>query len=175
VDALIKDELLALLRVAKEHRERDWLLLLVTYHHGLRISETLSITKTSLGSGYLTIQRLKGSEKTTQKLVDHQDPLLSESRALFEFARNMRPNQRLFKVSRRQVDRLIKRYGELAQIPEHKRHAHALKHTTAMHMLETEKVNVVQKRLGHKNGASTLKYLAVGDEDADAGWNRSLA
>lgn len=174
MEHLIKEELFALLRAAKDHRERDWLWILVTYHHGFRISETLSIQKAYVRSGYITMQRLKGSAKTTQKLYAGDDPLLNEAQGLFDYTRNLRPHDALFKLTRRHAHRLFAHYSELAGIPAHKRHPHVLKHTTAMHMLETEKVNTVQKKLGHKSGASTLKYLEVGDSDADAGWERAL-
>ena len=60
-------------------------------------------------------------------------------------------------------------HGKTAGIPEHKRHSHVSKHSCAMLMLEGGgKINEVQKRLGHKNGANTLKYLCVSDDAA--GW-----
>jgi integrase len=74
---------------------------------------------------------------------------------------------RLFDIQRRQFHNVSRMHGKTAGIPEHKRHSHVSKHSCAMLMLEGGgKINEVQKRLGHKNGGNTLKYLCVSDDAA---------
>lgn len=165
--AALKDsELKALLTVARAHNERHWLLLLLAYHHGLRVSEVIGLTKANFKTGFLTVQRLKGSNRTTQALVSHSDALLDEKMALEALLATIGPKDRLFDITRFGVNYIVKRYGAEAHIPEHKLHVHVLKHTCAMVAIKggIEKARV---RLGHKSIASTGEYLKVSDQEAD--------
>jgi integrase/recombinase XerD len=168
MDALSKPELLALLGAAKENSERDWLMILVGYWHGLRASEVIAITGASVKDGFLAVDRLKGSNRTVQALVEHPEPLLNERPALIELASKTYPNQRLFKVARQHFWRLVQRYGKLAGIPQHKAHPHALKHSIAMQMIDKAGIHKTRQRLGHKSIASTGAYLKETDASADA-------
>lgn len=159
--------------MARDYRERDWLLILVALTHGLRVSEVLEITPDHFKSGVLITRRLKGSNKTEQPLVSSSDPLFDEKKALFEFSRGMLGNQRLFKITPRRADQIIKQHCKAADIPEHLAHMHTCKHTTAMEMIGKATVPEIQRRLGHKNGGNTLKYLEVSDQAAAEAYERS--
>jgi hypothetical protein len=115
------DEIQAVLRYAKASRDRDWLMILVGFWHGLRASEVVAITAGSIVDGHLTVARLKGSNKTVQPLVTHADPLLDEAKGLFDYALGMHINQKLFPISRVRFYRLFHRYAmaasESAAIP----------------------------------------------------------
>lgn len=74
--SLSPEELLALLACARKRRLRDWTAVLICYRCGLRRSELLDIRARDIQDGCLTIQRLKGSEKTQQLLQWHPEPLL---------------------------------------------------------------------------------------------------
>lgn len=168
MESLTKRELLALLAAARAARERDWLMILVAFWHGLRASELVGIKGSDVCDGFLTVQRLKGSLRTVQALVAHGESLLSERDALMEWARQSSGNQRLFKVSRRQFHRLVQRYSKAAGIPEHKAHPHILKHSLAMQMIDKAGIHKTRQRLGHKSIASTGAYLRESDSDVDA-------
>ncbi len=170
---LSKDELLALLREAKASRERDWLMILVAYWHGLRASEVIAITPDDIRDGHLDVQRLKGSLRTIQPLIEHPDPLLSEAQPLFDFARKSIRNQTVFKVSRGHFWRLVQRYAAAAGIPAHKRHPHVLKHSIAMQTIQSAGIENVRQYLGHKSISSTGAYLKVSDQDAAAAIRRA--
>jgi integrase len=125
------------------------------FRHGMRASEITQLTAEQVRSGYITVLRLKGSDTNVQAC----------SPDLKEYAQGK--TGRLFDIERRQFHNVIRMHGKTAGIPEHKRHSHVLKHSCAMLMLEGGgKINEVQKRLGHKNGGNTLKYLAVSDDAA---------
>ncbi|MGE0407457.1 MAG: tyrosine-type recombinase/integrase, partial [Candidatus Korobacteraceae bacterium] len=70
---LTRDELHSLLHHARAESERDWLMILVAFWHGLRASEVTKLERSQIADGFLTVQRLKGSLKTTQPLVSHED------------------------------------------------------------------------------------------------------
>lgn len=168
VEALSKTELLALLAAAKANRERDWLMILVSFSHGLRASEVVAIRRDAIRDGHLTVRRLKGSNRTTQPLVENENPLLNERKALIEYAAKYPGNQILFRVTRQHFWRLVQRYGEAAGIPAHKRHPHVLKHSIAMQTIHTAGIENVRQYLGHKSMSSTGEYLKVNDADASA-------
>src|SRR5690348_9480054 len=79
---LTEEELRSLLELTAHHSLTHALFLLITYWHGLRVSETLKVRRADIADGYLTVQRLKGSMKTRQKLVEHADAALNEARAM---------------------------------------------------------------------------------------------
>jgi site-specific recombinase XerD len=65
-------------------------------------------------------------------------------------------------ISRRRLDELMKRYGERADIPESKRHFHALKHSIATHLLDAgADLRFVQDWVGHASIGNTIIYAQL--------------
>lgn len=172
--ALSKDELRRLLAAARGVRERDWLMILVAFHHGLRASEVTGFTAEAVRDGHLTIQRLKGSLKTTQPLVVSADPLFNEKASLIELARKSKPGRPVFGIGRVQFWRLVQRYACAAGISAHKAHPHILKHSIAMQTIGRAGIENVRQHLGHKSLSSTGAYLRVNDEEASTAVARAL-
>lgn len=166
MEHLLEGELRGLLTAAKAKCARDWLMILVGYWHGLRASEVVGLTAGSIADGHVTVGRLKGSLRTTQRLVAHPDPLLDEATALFEFIRGMHPNELIFPLSRTQFWRLVQKYAAVAGIPKRKAHPHILKHSIAMHSIKLAGIENVRQYLGHRSLASTGAYLKVDDDKA---------
>jgi len=166
LQAFSKEQLLALLGCARRTRTRDWLMILVAFWHGLRASEVIALTRDAVRDGHLTVQRLKGSQRTVQPLISNPEPLLNEKEALLEFAKNVPENQRLFPVTRRTFARIVQQHGQTAGIPRHLCHPHALKHTIAMQVIHSAGIEHTRQWLGHKSISSTGEYLKVSDSDA---------
>lgn len=97
---LTREELLRLLKVARDHNRRDWLMYLVTFSHGLRASETIALRKSDVRDGFITVRRLKVSLKTTQALLSNPEPLLDEKAALEEYLSTLGAKDRLFPITR---------------------------------------------------------------------------
>ena len=168
MQALSKDELNALLTVAYADSKRNWLMFVVTYWHGLRASETVGLKVADINGGFIDVQRLKGSMRTVQPLVEHADPLLNEKAALLEFIQGMHREQKVFSVTRKTFWALFQKYGALAGLPQHKRHPHCLKHSIAIHSIAKAGVENVRQYLGHRSLNSTGAYLRKSDEEASA-------
>jgi integrase len=166
IQSLNRDELRALLAAAKARRERDWLMILVSFSHGLRASEVVALTGDDVRDGHLSVRRLKGSLRTVQPLVSDPDPLFDEATALFAFAQKHPGNQKLFAIGRQHFWRLVQRYGHDAGLPAHLRHPHVLKHTIAMQTIHSAGIENVRQYLGHKSMSSTGEYLKVTDAAA---------
>ena len=170
---------LALLKVAKERDERDWLMIVVPFLHALRAHEVVggSVTwknkktnkkKTAVYPGLrasnvigtkLVLKRLKNSNPVEDELVEHQNPLLNERQALIDLCRITGPNQKLFPISARTFQRKMHFYGSLAGLPELHCHPHTLKHSVLTHLLETMDLKEIQDRSGHKSLDSLSIYL----------------
>jgi integrase/recombinase XerD len=174
IQSLTKEELERLLRAAQAHRERDRLMFAVIYNHGLRVSELLALTPDSLDGGKLDVRRLKGSKRTIHELIASENPLFNERDPLFALALKTPRKQKLFPITRRRVDQLVKQYGEQADIPKRKRHVHALKHSLCTHVIDAVGVPKLQVYVGHTSGASTLIYTRQSDEVANASVQQAL-
>ena len=156
---LEKDELKRLLEAAQKSSPVDYLFILLTFNHGLRVSETINLTAENFKGGCLVVQRLKGSCRTDQPLLSNEAMLLDK--VTFGI------DGRLFNFDRTTAWRHLKRIGTAAGIDPRRCFCHALKHTCAMTGLEGGmKINELQKYLGHKSGSSTMKYLEVSEEKA---------
>lgn len=89
--SLSDEQLLALLTRAKEHRQRDYVMILVTYWHGLRASETVALKESdfNLDDGTVQIVRGKGSEGGSHTLQEFPDnPLLNEAVVVADWLAN---------------------------------------------------------------------------------------
>lgn len=148
-------------------------MILVAFSHGLRASEVTQFTADAVRDGFITIQRLKGSLKTSQPLIEDADPLLNERNALIDYAEKLLSNQRVFPISRVHFWRLMQRYAKAAGVPEHKAHPHALKHSIAMQTIGIAGIENVRQYLGHKSIASTGQYLRTNDALASAAISRA--
>jgi site-specific recombinase XerD len=134
---LTQPELRALFRVIT--RKRDRALFLVAYRHGLRASEVglLQVDDLNLAQHRLTVRRVKRSLPGIYPLrADEVTALKAYLRERKSHAPALFLSQRGTPISRRQLDTLMKHYGELADIPAAKRHFHALKHSIATHLLD---------------------------------------
>lgn len=164
MQALDRSEIKRLL--AEVPKDRQKLMLVVTFNHGLRVSETINLTGRSIRDGFVTVQRLKGSMKTIQPYMSSTDPDLNEVPGLTELANTVGPNELLFKMTRFGVYRLMQRCGERAGIPKHKLHPHSLKHAICLATIHTAGIENVRQWVGHKSISSTGSYLRVTDEAA---------
>jgi type 1 fimbriae regulatory protein FimB len=164
--SLSKEQLIALLQAARKASMRDWLMIVVAFWHGLRASEVIAIKRDDIQDMQLTVQRLKGSMKTTQPLVNHQEPLLNEAAGFVEFMQGMPGNQTLFPISRQHFWRIVRKHGATAKIPARLCHPHTMKHSIAAQSIQKAGIENVRQRLGHQSIGSTGAYLKVSDEDA---------
>jgi integrase len=87
MEPLNRDELLSLLRAARESSTRDWCMLVLMYHHGLRASEAGGLLRADLNERdwVLDVKRLKGSAKTLQTILPNGVKLLDCRKALKEW------------------------------------------------------------------------------------------
>ena len=85
-------------------------------------------------------------------------------------------SQRGTPISRRQLDNLMKHYGEEAGIPASKRHFHALRHSIATHLLDAgADLRFVQDWIGHASTKNTVIYAQLTSRRRDEEARRVFA
>jgi integrase len=168
-------QITALLTQAFDCSERDGLMILVAFLHGLRASELVGIKRLHITDTHLAVKRLKGSNRTVQTLFDNPDPLLDERRRLLKYVAGLADSDIVFPVTRRQFHRIVQKHGKAAGIPEHLCHPHILKHSIAMQTIQTAGIENVRQHLGHKSMSSTGEYLKTTDSAASAAITQALA
>lgn len=149
--------------IAATDGDRNRLLLTLTYEHGLRISEALSITKSHVRRGYLSIKGRKKGKRADEKLSP-------STLALFDkVSANKCPSVLLFPFSRQWASTLFHRAAKKASIELQPRMGvHCLRHSLAHHLLDSGAgLNVVQHALRHRSIGSTGVYLLCDSADAD--------
>jgi site-specific recombinase XerD len=168
------EELLTVLKVARQRRTRNWCMLLVAYRHGLRTTEVCGLRLSDLKDGVLSVQRLKGSRKTAQPLYPHGgEPLLDEVKAMREWLR-VRPDdgsgalftsQKGGTLGRCQFFRIFQSVAKAAGLSTDKRHPRVLKYSLASHLLAgNADLTVVSEMLGHRSLSSTAQYVKAADQ-----------
>ena len=167
MEHLTIDELTLVLAAARQKSERDWLLVLVSFWHGLRASEAVALRVSDIKDGYIRIARLKGSLRTVQKLIEHPDALLNEKSGLTAWIRGRAGSERLFPITRQHFGRIVHAHCATAGIPAHRAHPHVLKHSCAHYVIRAG-IHVAQQHLGHKSLSSTGAYLRITDATASA-------
>jgi type 1 fimbriae regulatory protein FimB len=178
MDFLSPNELITILRCAREHSVRSWAMTLTAYSHGLRASEVcrLKLADIDIKDATIATKRLKGSLHTVQMLMAHRgQPLLDELAAIKEWMK-VRPSDAgdaLFvsgkggHLSSTQFYRIFREIAERAGLPANKRHPHVLKHSLATHLIgQNMNLAKVGQFLGHKSISSTMKYVSVSDRQA---------
>jgi site-specific recombinase XerD len=183
---LTPNELLALLRAAREHSTRAWASVLIAYKHGLRCSEIcgLRLDDLDLKSNQITLRRLKGSMTNVQNLGKIQgQPLLDEPKAIKAWlAERNDPSPFLFTsqkgghLDRSAFFRLFQSVAEAAGLPKGKRNPHLVKHSLASHMVAAgTNLAFIRQSLGHMSASSTTRYCHVTDEQAATESRKALS
>jgi integrase len=162
--SMTHEQLDALLDTAKAESMTDYLMFLVTFQHGLRVSETLSLTRDNIRDGYITVERGKGSHRCEHPLLPNEVEHLTKLSGKF------------FDISRWTFNRRMKYYGEKAGLPDFLCHAHSLKHTCGrLGFKGGMTVPDLVEWLGHKNPANSLIYAKSDISTAFAAFKTAIS
>jgi site-specific recombinase XerD len=163
------DKLLGALK-HNRHGHRDWLVGLIIYRHGLRLSEACDLRwdDIDLRKRTLIVRRLKGSTDSVHYLerdevngfkLLHRQQQANGIKAAYVFI-----NERGQPFGRMGIGRMIERAGEAAGLP-FPVHVHMLRHSTgyalAARGMDTRRL---QHFLGHASITNTVRYTAMSPE-----------
>ena len=147
-------------------------MLLVSYRHGLRVSELVSLRweQVDLKEGLIHINRLKNGTDSTHPLGG------PELRALRKLERDYPDTPYLFiserggPVSTATVRKMITRAGEKSKIP-FPVHPHMLRHSTGYKLANDQQdTRAIQHYLGHKNIQHTVRYTELDKKRFNSFW-----
>jgi site-specific recombinase XerD len=163
------DKLLAALK-GNRHGHRDWLIGLLIYRHGLRVSEACDLRwdDIDLSKRTIIVRRLKGSTDSSHYL--ERDELAGLKRLRHQQAAKyikspyVFVNERGEPFRRMGIARMIERAGEGAKLP-FPVHVHMLRHSTGYALaakgMDTRRL---QHFLGHASITNTVRYTAMSPE-----------
>jgi site-specific recombinase XerD len=163
------DKLLAAIK-GNRHGHRDWLIGLIIYRHGLRVSEACDLRwdDIDLRKRTIIVRRLKGSTDSVHylerdelnglKLLHRQQQADGVKGAYVFITERGQP------FGRMGIGRMIERAGEAAKLP-FPLHVHMLRHSTgyalAARGMDTRRL---QHFLGHASITNTVRYTAMSPE-----------
>lgn len=151
-----KGEIMNILERARKHRYRNYILLLTLWRTGMRVSEITNLRKQDIRTNTIIVRQGKGKKDRVIPLETELDHLLGL------YADQMKPRDKLFKMSERQVRNIVKRYSP----EELDVHPHTFRHSFAVHCLKNGmNIRTLQKILGHSSLTTTQVYLDIIGQD----------
>jgi integrase len=159
------DQILA--ELWKKQNLRNYLLVLLLWQTGARISELLSVKVYDIDffNATIKLQTLKRKIRTERVL-----PLKPQTLGLLALYINqfgLQREDKIFKISRQQAFRIVKKAVlEVFSHDTKRAHPHVLRHSFAVYALsQGVPITVVRSWLGHRNITSTLIYTQALAQD----------
>ncbi len=170
------DEVKRLINAAKSqgrHGSRDAMLILMSYLHGLRVSEVLALRWSDIDwdRAHIYVKRLKGGNASSQPIDGDE---LRGLRKLKRDAKDKSPwifmSERGAPLTGDTVRKMISRAGEIGQF-DFPIHPHMLRHSCGYYLASKGyDTRLIQDYLGHKNIQHTVKYTQLAPGRFDGLW-----
>jgi len=166
---LKKDEWTRLIEAIDNYRDK--LIVKLLYSTGMRVGELskMKVEDIDFSERFIHIPAENTKTKTARTVVVDQGTL-SDVRAYLKLTR-IKPG-RIFNLSVRRIQQLIKKYSKIANIAAT---PHTLRHTHIVHsLLNHIPITAVQKQVGHKRLATTQIYSDLAPEQVREAYESPL-
>jgi integrase len=154
--------------------ERDSLLIMMAYRHGLRASELIALRwdQIDLKAGTLHVARLKHGSPATHPLRGPElRALRAWKREQTETAPYVFTSLRGGPMTRRTVHHVVAEEAKAAGV-EFPVHPHMLRHATGFYLANAgQDTRAIQFYLGHKNIQHTVRYTELASGRFKSFWN----
>jgi type 1 fimbriae regulatory protein FimB len=173
-DFLSEAEVAALLAAARKsrHGDRNRLLILLMYRHGLRVSELIALRRehVNLREARLWVPRLKGGLSTEHPIAGDE---LRAIRAWIGARLDLLPwlfiSERDQPLTRQAVNHIVSSAARHAGLPPV--HPHMLRHSCGFALANRGyDLRLIQDYLGHRDPRHTAHYTRVAARRFDALW-----
>lgn len=164
---LTQAELKRFFAAIPKSKKRDRALFLMIYRYGLRVSEAAELTLDDINfkDNRISISRKKNGIPTQRRLY------ADVKRAIHAYLKERQETGDTLFTGRQgdlgisMMQKLFKRYARAAGLDK-TFSIHSLRHSIAVHSLETERVDIrdVQDLLGHRAIQNTLVYAQITDK-----------
>lgn len=146
---------------------RDYVIILLIYTTGLRISESLQISKNRLTNEYIIVKAKGHKERYVPIMQDLYDMLMKYLK-LLPF--NLNNDEAIFRgvrggeLSPRIIQRKLQKLRIEYNLPDFAT-PHSLRHSFATHLLDKgANLRAIQEILGHESLATTERYTKISKE-----------
>jgi site-specific recombinase XerD len=159
-------------RARGRYRHRDATMILVTYRHGLRVSElcTLRWDQIDFSRGLLHVRRLKNGTPSVQPLGGQELRSLRRLRREWPESRYVFVTERLAPMSPAGFRKMLARIGEESKFP-FPIHPHMLRHACGYKLAnDGQDTRALQHYLGHKNIQHTVRYTELSADRFKSFW-----
>lgn len=148
---------------------RDLALLRIGIDSMLRSSDVLALTLRDVRPNGGITRTISVTQQKTGRLVQFDISDKTEAALAAWIVRNsrMQPNDRMFPITTRQHQRVIKQWATMLGLDPALYSTHSIRRTKAAHLYaQTKNIEAVKRLLGHSSLAATGAYLGVSDDDA---------
>lgn len=149
---LTKEVISEILDNARKTKYRDYIMLLVLWNTGVRVSELINIKKKDIIESTIIVRQGKGKKDRTIPINSHLTDILCL------YTDNIHTKSKLFNIKTRQVRNIVNKYTPKGI----NAYPHMFRHSFAVHCLKNGmNLRNLQKLLGHRSLSTTEIYLDV--------------
>jgi len=167
------DKLMMEAKKLGRHQHRDHTMILMTYRHGLRVSELISLRwqQIDLSSGLIQINRLKNGLNSVHPLFGPELRALRKIKRKYPNTEYVFMSERGSPMTASAFRKIIARAGEATEI-NMPVHPHMLRHSTGFKLAnESRDTRSIQQYLGHKNIRHTTLYTEISADKFTNFWS----